>query len=389
MPLSRRELLALMGLLGMGTAASACRPDDEPGRPDGRVRSVIVVGAGAAGMTAAHLLVRRGVEVTVLEASGSHGGRMKHDTSFVDFPVPLGAEWLHVGPDVLDEIVDDASVAITTELVGYRPDDVLGVYDGELALLPLGEETDLKFVGTTWLGVFDDHVVPGIADRMRFGARVVEIVDDGDRVVVTEASGAVHEADAVVVTVPPTILRDGDISFRPPLPPELRTALDSVAIWGGSKVFLHFAERFYPTFLVFPDSFTDTGQRLYYDAAHGQGTSTNLLGLFAVGAAAARYRSTGGADLIGVVLAELDEIFDGAASRSFLGHREQHWDEEPFVRQAYVADTADWRIVRALGAPVGDRVVLAGDSYADGEDWGSVHVAVRSARAAVDRLVGL
>lgn len=38
--------------------------------------------------------------------------------------------------------------------------------------------------------------------------------------------------------------------------------------------------------------------------------------------------------------------------------------------------------------PVGERVVLAGDSYADGEDWGSVHVAVRSARAAVDRLVG-
>jgi oxygen-dependent protoporphyrinogen oxidase len=41
--------------------------------------SVVVVGAGLAGLAAASELVRRGFDVTVLEASGRVGGRMTSD----------------------------------------------------------------------------------------------------------------------------------------------------------------------------------------------------------------------------------------------------------------------------------------------------------------------
>jgi monoamine oxidase len=74
------------------------------------------------------------------------------------------------------------------------------------------------------------------------------------------------------------------------------------------------------------------------------------------------------------VLAELDEIFDDAASRRYRRHIVQDWSAEPFVRQAYVADEADWRTVRTLGEPADDRVLFAGDAYTNGEDWSSVHV---------------
>jgi monoamine oxidase len=56
---------------------------------------VIVVGAGAVGLSAAYLLNQRGIQVQILEALSVFGGRMKRVTDFADFPIPTGAEWLH------------------------------------------------------------------------------------------------------------------------------------------------------------------------------------------------------------------------------------------------------------------------------------------------------
>ena len=147
---------------------------------------------------------------------------------------------------------------------------------------------------------------------------------------------------------------------------------------------------FYPTFVEFPDSDTDAGQRLDHDAAYGQDSGAHVLGLFVVGAPAAPYLALDGDAQRDYVLAELDQVFAGAASRHYLQHVVQNWSDEPFVHQAYVADEADWRLVRTLGEPAGDRVFFAGDAYTDGEDWSAVHVAANSARVAVERLlVGL
>ncbi|HSL59216.1 MAG TPA: FAD-dependent oxidoreductase [Acidimicrobiales bacterium] len=383
--IGRRELLRLGAILGLALPVVACgRGGDRAGAgPDGR--TVVVVGAGAAGLTAAHLLARAGVDVRVLEAGPSHGGRIRRTLDFVDFPIPLGAGWLHAEPDTLRGITGDDSVDV--ELAGYGPDATLGYYDGELALAPLGDVDDLTFVGSSWLDVFDEHVLPGIADRIRLDTRVVEIDASGDRVAVVDERGGVVHADAVVVTVPVTILRDRDITFVPDLSDERWAAIDGVDVWGGIKVFIEFDDRFYPTFVAFPDSDTDAGQRLYFDAAHAQRSEAHVLGLFAVGAPARPYQALAGDELRDHVLAELDEIFDGAASRTYRRHVVQDWSADPFARQAYVADGADWRLVRALGEPAGDRVLFAGDAYTDGSDWSSVHVAAASARAAVERLL--
>lgn len=56
--------------------------------------SVIVVGAGIAGLAAARELADRNFEVTVLEARNRAGGRIWTDHS-LDLPIDLGAAWIH------------------------------------------------------------------------------------------------------------------------------------------------------------------------------------------------------------------------------------------------------------------------------------------------------
>ena len=54
-----------------------------------------VVGAGAAGISAARTLVQAGREVVVFEARDRPGGRAYSDYSLAEHPVELGAEFIH------------------------------------------------------------------------------------------------------------------------------------------------------------------------------------------------------------------------------------------------------------------------------------------------------
>ena len=46
------------------------------------------------------------------------------------------------------------------------------------------------------------------------------------------------------------------------------------------------------------------------------------------------------------------------------------------------------RDIRTLGESISKKVYFAGDAYTAGTDWSSVHAAARSARRAVEELVG-
>ncbi|HKF72147.1 MAG TPA: FAD-dependent oxidoreductase, partial [Stellaceae bacterium] len=56
---------------------------------------VAVVGAGAAGLAAAHRLRERGVSTLVLEARDRLGGRAHTVITDTGYPVDLGCGWLH------------------------------------------------------------------------------------------------------------------------------------------------------------------------------------------------------------------------------------------------------------------------------------------------------
>jgi monoamine oxidase len=70
------------------------------------LKDVIIIGAGAAGLYAGYLLKAQGFDVQILEANNRVGGRIKSLEDFTDFPVELGAMYLHGDKNLFSQLID-------------------------------------------------------------------------------------------------------------------------------------------------------------------------------------------------------------------------------------------------------------------------------------------
>ena len=93
-------ILTLLSLTGCGSSSSASNsntaqpPTNTPVSPPATTR-VIIIGAGAAGLSAGFELQNAGLDVVVLEARDRMGGRVWSDRRDNQQSVDLGAAWIH------------------------------------------------------------------------------------------------------------------------------------------------------------------------------------------------------------------------------------------------------------------------------------------------------
>jgi monoamine oxidase len=80
---------------------------------------VLVIGGGVSGLTAARQLTSAGLHVTLLEARDRLGGRIwTHQTQ--DYPVELGAEFVHGRPDEILALAAEAALPIAPAEGGFH-----------------------------------------------------------------------------------------------------------------------------------------------------------------------------------------------------------------------------------------------------------------------------
>ncbi|MBQ4810600.1 FAD-dependent oxidoreductase [Pseudoalteromonas luteoviolacea] len=364
---------------------SACT--NKQGVKNDNTHPVVIIGAGAAGLISGYLLKQQGVSVKILEAASNFGGRMKRTTDFADFPIPLGAEWIHVKPNILSEIVNDDSVNIDVKVEKYNPDIDYALYEGEkISIEQIEMNKESKFVNSTWFDFFEQYIVPSVEKHIIYGA-VVEKIDYLADEIKIETFDKIYLASRVVLTVPVKVLQQNKLTFIPELPKSKQDAINSVKVWSGFKAFIEFSDKFYPALIGFNPT-TNDGEKLYYDATYGQNSNQHILGLFAVGNESLSYLRLTDEERVKYILHELDKIFDGKASAHYVKHIFQNWDIEPHINGAYIRDNEDWTAVKKLGESVDGRLFFAGDAYTDGEDWSAVHNAVHSAKRAVQAIMG-
>lgn len=366
--MKRPEFIKICTLLGISIPFQAsllsCNKDDITNTIfSGKVT---IIGAGAGGLAAGYLLKQQGIEFEILEASAVFGGRMKINTDFADFPIPLGAEWLETGTNIFQEIVNDSSISVNVETITDAP--------------------DRKFVNSSWFNFFEKYIVPSIANKIVFNTIVRSIDYSGDQIVINTQNGQ-HMTDKVVVSVPLKILQDGDISFLPNLPQGKMNAINGTTIWEGFKAFFKFSENFYDDNYEFDVIPSSDGEKIYYNAAYGQNTAQNILGLFAVGKPALAFTSLSGNQLRDFILNELNGIYSNQATANYINHITQDWDNEPFIKAGYMTDNADEETVRILGESVEDKIYFAGGAYTNGDDWVSVHAAAQSAKKSIQEII--
>jgi len=366
--MSRKEFVKLCGILGVSipfyTSLSSCSKDDNiVPNFEGKV---IIIGAGAGGLSAGYLLQQQGIDFEILEASTIYGGRMRIDTEFADFPIPLGAEWLETDTNIFQNIVNDSSVQVNVETIADAP--------------------DRKFVNGSWYNFFEEYIVPSISTKIVYNSIVQSIDYSGDQVVISTQNGE-YKADKVIVSVPIKILQDGDINFSPILPQDKLEAINDTIIWEGFKAFFEFSEKFYDDDYQFQISPASDGEKIYYNAAFGQNTTKNIIGLFVVGKPALDFTSLSDSELKDFILNELDGIYSNQATPSYIKHIAQNWDKEPFIKAGYMTDNADGSTIKTISKSVSNKIYFAGGAYTDGEDWVSVHTAAQSAKTAVTEIV--
>lgn len=361
--MKRKEFIKACALFGLANPLLLTFCKEVNIRPSFKGK-VIIIGAGAGGLSAGYLLSKSGIEYEIFEASSNYGGRMKINKTFADFTIPLGAEWIETNENIFKNTIGDSSININT------------IKDGE----------DYKFINYSWLEFFQDHIIPSISDKIKYN-KVVKSINYNEKNIIISTETENTTSDKVIVSVPLKIIKDKDITFNPELPLSKIKSINRLEIWDGYKVFIEFSNKFYDDEFKFNITPKTDGEKIYYDATYGQNTSKNILGLFVVGKPVNDYIFLSENEQINKILSELDNIYDNQASNNYKKHIIQNWRNEKYIKSGYISDFSDWKDVKELGKTVNNKIYFSGGAYTDGEDWVSIHTAIESAKNKVNEIM--
>ena len=401
----------------------------------------VVVGAGAAGLTAARELARGGLAVRVLEARRRVGGRAWTERATFGVPIDRGCAWLHAadrnpwtdyarerGFTVIErspewqqwigtERVSDerrarleadwdrAVAAIAAAAAAGRDVPVSAVLPCDLESRALFDATmswmmgvDTPDLSTADFAASEDSdvnwaVVEGLGAVVASAADGLDVVLDcpvtviewgGSRVRLVTPSGTL-DCRAVVVTVPAPLLARGQPRFEPALPIDYAEAFAGLPLGVANKVFLELEPGALPhagsAHFVASEATARTVSFSVRPAGH------ELLLAYFGGAYARELEAQGG--LEAAAREELVRLYGAALGRRIRRSTATAWAGDPWARGSYSAarpGCADRR--RILGQPVADRVFFAGDACTT-DTFGAIHGAGASGAAAARRILGV
>jgi monoamine oxidase len=410
------------------------------------MNDTIIIGAGGAGLFAARELTRAGKRVVVLESSSRVGGRMLTALeTAAGVPVELGAEYVHGDAPVTTKLLDEARLA-TVRVSGhhYRSDKgqlspqgpiwqrMARVFahmsdtrkhdrsfqeflDGKPGGASLRAERELArgfiqgFDGADPSLISEKSLASqgnpteGAAEARRivngYAALVVHLErevaglirrdtparhvawTEGD-VRVTDATGAVHRARSVIVTVPLPILQEGALTFAPAIP-TIESATKLLVMGHVVHVAVVVRERFWER--------TDPQLRFVHCPTRPitvwwtqHPLTTPLITAWAGGPPALEL--TRSRSVEETVLAELAHTFGMKRARAEALVESMHWHDwstDVHVRGAYsYVGVGGTNAPRTLARQTAGTVFMAGEATSQ-SSGGTVEAALESAARAV------
>ena len=426
--IKQSTLLSIGGLLIPSSLLSACRKETlfEDVNYDGKV---IIIGAGAAGLYAAYMLKSKGIDFQILEASSTYGGRLGKLTGFANFPIDTGAQWLHGKNSILGDLIKKSKTKITlddsetrywfnNQLVNSLPQET-DIFEGDN--LPdvsyedyalqngLGNEykyiveniagdqgaaasrlsvygnnkdeenwvagdDDFKFE-ETFFDLIDTQIANQVKDNILLNTVVSKIDYSQSTILITDSNNNTFNADKVIITVPIPILKSADIEFIPALPDEKITAFSKIGMDAGMKVFLKFSNKFFDQNII-----GGSVCAAYADDRIGKAQNDNILLAFIMGEQAEYLTSLGSdAAITSALIQELDIMYNGQATASFIASHVENWTTNPYIKGAYSYSTIGMGDARKIASQaLSEKLYFAGEAMNTNGHHQTVHGAVET-----------
>lgn len=245
----------------------------------------------------------------------------------------------------------------------------------------------------SYLGVLSDLYFQEVIDNdLQLNTQVTSVNHTGSQVFVTDQNSTSYSAKAVLLTVPVTILQDGDISFIPSLPSTKVDAINKIGMGAGMKIVLKFNTRFWndEMFGILVDGYTGE----FWAPGHVRSDATNnvLMGLVAGDKAQALSDLNNSDSIVSLALLDLDRIFGGTtASAAFDKAEVMDWTKHPFVRGAYsypiigTYPSSGLGMREILAQSVDNKLFFAGEATSN-DHAGTVHGALEAGARAADEI---
>lgn len=410
--LKQSSLLSIGGLFIPSVYMSGCRKDNLFSYIDYKGK-VVIIGAGAAGLYAGYILKSKGIDFQILEAGSNFGGRLAKLTGFANFPIDLGAQWLHGKNNILGDLIKKSETKITldesdakfwfnNQLVTELPRDV-NIFEGdnlpdisfEAYSIQQGLGNEYKFIvenmagdqgadaselsvyynnleeenwssgdddfkfQDTFFDLLDKEIASHVSDKIVFNTVVNKIDYSNSEIKIHDINNTIFQADKVIITVPISILKSNDILFQPALPTEKTNAFSKIGMGAGMKVFLKFSTKFFDQNIIGGEICA-----AYADDSVGKAQNDNVLLAFVMGEQA-EFLTLLGSDsaITQALLEELDLMYNGQASASFLASHVENWTTNPLIRGAYSFSTIGMGDARKIAAKsVEKKLYFAGEA---------------------------
>ena len=376
---------------------------------------VVVIGAGAAGLGAAHALKREGRSFIVLEARDRAGGRGHTVMASPEVTFDLGCGWLHSADhNAFVKIADELHFEIDRKLPPWRErawgkafpaderDDFIGSLDEFFERLHEAAKGGVDCpanlyleAGNRWnpmidavssyingcetdrLSVFDYDAYEdtnlnwrvrrgygalmaayGESLPLAFDCAVTLIDHSGKRLRIETSQGTIT-ADKAIITVPTNLIAQGAIRFSPALPEKVDAAAN-LPLGLADKVMLALDE---PELLPIDGNLRAATMRTEMGTYHLRPFGQPCIEGFFGGRFAQALEDAGDGAIAAHAIDEIASYVGGDIRRKLRPLKESRWAHDPFARGSYSHALPGHAGKRAvLAAPVDGRLFFAGEA---------------------------